>query len=320
MKEVFAPHLMRNVKFGRKRPIALGPHFKLRNYLKQGIPAPPTTYDWSPAALSSLRDIYLNNSLGCCVISEGYHAEGVATGNAGIEFVASDAQIISDYSAIGGYVPGDPSTDNGCDEVTAMNYWTSHGYVNGTKLLGWLTVDATNIIEIQTCIWLFEELDLCAGLPDAFVNPFPSGDGFVWSDTTPDMNNGHSFGGFGYDSTGVKIDTWALFGTITYASIAAICSQSAGGGLYIRLTPDMLAKGQAKAPNGVDWTSLIADFDAMGGTVPTPPAPPAPSPPSPPVPGAQVTLAQATSWFAAAHPILTRGQAENILAKNWPTT
>ena len=129
------------------------------------------------------------------------------------------------------------------------------------------------------------------------------------------MNNGHSFGGYGYDSVGVKIDSWALFGTITYASIAAICSQSAGGGLYIRLTPDMLAKGQAKAPNGVDWTSLISDFDTLGGTVPVP-APPAPAPP--PSPGGPVTLAQAQSWFAAAHPILLRSQAEAILAKNWP--
>lgn len=328
MKEIFAPHLNRNVKFGRKRPVALGPHFKLRNYLMQGLPAPPSSFDWSPAALPSLRNIYLNDSLGDCVIAEGYHAEGVATGNAGSVFVATQDQITADYSAIGEYVPGDPSTDQGCDEVTALNWWCSHGFANGTKLLGWLTVDATNVVEIQTCIWLFEELDLCAGLPDAFVNPFPSGDGFVWSDTTPDMNNGHSFGGFGYDTTGVKIDSWALFGTITYASIAAICSQSAGGGLYIRLTPDMLAKGQAKAPNGVDWSTLISDFDSMGGNVPVPTPAPPPTPPPMPTPGSPVTLAQAQAWanagLAAAHPLLMRSQAESIvkasLAKNWPTS
>ena len=173
LKEVFAPVLNRNVKFGRKRPVALGPHFKLGNYLRKSLPSPPPSVDWSPAALPSLRDIYKNADLGCCVIAEGYHAEGVATGNAGNIFVATDTQIVSDYSAIGGYVPGDPSTDGGCDEVTALNFWSSHGFANGTKLLGWLTVDATNIVEIQTCIWLFEELDLCAGLPDAFRQSVP---------------------------------------------------------------------------------------------------------------------------------------------------
>jgi hypothetical protein len=316
LKEVYAPVLNRQVKFGRKRPVAIGPHFKLRNYLRQGLPAPPPSVDWSPAALPSLRNIFLNDKLGCCVISEGYHAEGVATGNAGNIFVASDDQIVADYSAIGGYVPGDPSSDGGCDEVTAMNWWQSHGYANGTKLLGWLTVDPTNIIEVQTCIYLFEEIDFCAGLPDSYVTPFPSGDGFTWDVDTSDPNNGHSFGGFGYDSTGVKIDTWALFGTFTYAAMAALCTQAAGGGCYIRLTPDMLAKGQAKAPNGVDWTTLIGDFDSLGGTVPVP----SPTPPPAPTPGAFVTLAEAQAWFASAHPILLRSQVDAILAKNWPSS
>lgn len=312
------------MKFGRNRPVALGPHFKLRNYLRQGLPTPPASVDWSPLALPSLRNVYLNNSLGCCVIAEGYHAEGVATGNAGDLFVATDAEITADYSRIGGYIPGDPSTDQGCDEVTAMNYWTSHGYANGTKLLGWLTVDATNIIEVQTCIWLFGEIDFCAGLPDSYVNPFPSGDGFIWDKATSDPNNGHSFGGFGYDTTGAKIDTWALFGTFTYAAMAALCTQAGGGGCYVRLTPDMLTKGQTKAPNGVDWSSLISDFDTMGGNIPIPPVP---VPVSPPTPSGPVTLIQAQGWtmdaLKAAYPLLTRSQAESIvssaLAKNWPT-
>jgi hypothetical protein len=326
LKEIYAPHLGRNIKFGRKRPVALGPHFKLRNYLRKSLPSPPSSVDWSPAALPSLRNIYGNDVLGDCVIAEGYHAEGVATGNAGNLFVATPDQITADYSAIGGYVPDDPSTDNGCDEVTAMNYWTSHGYANGTKLDGWLTVNAADIVEVQTCIFLFGEVDFCAELPDTYVTPFPSGDGWTWGPGSPDPNNGHSFGGFGYDSNGSKIDTWAEFGNFTYDAISGLCVPAAGGGCYVRLTPDMLAKGQTKAPNGVDWSSLIGDFDSMGGNVPVPAPPPAPPPA--PTPGSPVTLAQAQAWanagLAAAHPLLLRSQAESIvkaaLAKNWPTS
>ena len=83
--------------------------------------------------------------LGDCVIAGGYHVEAVWTGNAGQLFTATDAQIVADYGAIGGYVPGDPSTDNGCDEQTAFNYWTKTGFANGTTLAGWLAVDAARL-------------------------------------------------------------------------------------------------------------------------------------------------------------------------------
>ena len=41
LKEVFVPHLNRTVKFGRKRPVAVGPHFRLCNFLRAALPAPP---------------------------------------------------------------------------------------------------------------------------------------------------------------------------------------------------------------------------------------------------------------------------------------
>jgi hypothetical protein len=154
IKKVFVPHLNTTVKFGRKRPVALGPHLKAERYFKATLPTPPTSCDYTAKASVALADIYMNDSLGCCVISGGYHTEGVETGNAGDLFHATSAQIIKDYSAIGGYVPGDESTDNGCDEVTALNYWQSHGFANKTKILGWLAVDPTNLTEIKQAMYL----------------------------------------------------------------------------------------------------------------------------------------------------------------------
>ena len=39
LKTVHAPHLNRTVKFGRKRPVAVGPHFRLCNFLRAALPA-----------------------------------------------------------------------------------------------------------------------------------------------------------------------------------------------------------------------------------------------------------------------------------------
>ena len=269
LKQIFAPHLNRTVKMGRRRPVARGPRLYFKNYLR--LPAaPPPAADYSRPASSVLGNIYLNDQLGDCVIAGGYHVVGVETGNAGDLFTASDGQLIADYGAIGGYVPGDTSTDNGCDEATALNYWTETGFADGTKLVGWLAVDPTNRQEIQSALYLFENLFFGMELPDAWINPVPGSSGFTWDMAGPsDPSNGHCVIGVGYGQSGVTIDTWGLLGTLTYGAIAQYCAAAAGGELYAMLTPDQLAKGQSKAPNGVDWTELVSDFKSMGGNVAT---------------------------------------------------
>lgn len=346
LKRVFAPSLGKEIVFGRRRPVALGPHMRMSNYLRASLSAPPVACDYTPKAAQALAQLYLNDQLGDCVIAGSYHIVGVETGNAGDIFIATSAQITKDYSAIGGYVPGDPSTDNGCDEVTANNYYVANGYADGTKPLGFITVDPTNQTEVQQSIYLFEDNMFGVELPDAWVNPMPSAPGFVWDVAgDPDPENGHCFVGVGYSSVGVLISTWGMIGTITWAAIAKYASQSANGQLFTIITPDQLTKGQAKAPNGVAWTDLISDFDTLGGHVPVPtppaptptppaptPTPPTPTPPAPtptppaPTPVPTVTLTQAVSWaMQGLTPlawVISKSQAEKAvttsLTKNWP--
>jgi hypothetical protein len=323
VKSLFAPSLNRNVKFGRKRPVARCPRLSMEKYLKKGVITPPESCDYTSKATSALTNVYLNDQLGDCVIAGGYHVVGVETGNAGNIFIATDKQITEDYSAIGGYVPGNPSTDQGCDEQTALNYWTQKGFANGTKLLGWLAVDATDKQQVMSAMYLFENLYFGIELPDAWINPFPSGDGFTWDVSgNPDPNNGHCIMGVGYTTSGVHIDTWGMIGTLTWNAISKYCSTNGQGELYVMLTPDQLSKGQTKAPNGVDWSSLIVDFNAMGGHIPVPVPPPSPTP-------GVVTLAQAQVWVNSALEnncwiITWRSTAEQAVLKalsdNWPKT
>ena len=271
IKTVAAPHLGqgRTVKLGRRRPVARGPRLRLAKYLQASLPPGPPSVNYSPGGQPALSNIYLNDSLGDCVIAGAYHIVATATGNAGRLFTATQEQIVADYSAIGGYDPKNPSTDNGCDEPTALNYWVANGFANGTKPLGWLAVNATNRQELQSALYLFENLYFGVEMPDAWVNPMPSASGFVWDSAgDADPNNGHCIIGVGYTDSGVTIDTWGLLGTVTWTALAQYFVPSVHGEAYVLLTPDQLASGQSKAPNGVAWASLIADFDAIGGTVP----------------------------------------------------
>ncbi len=277
VKTVQHPVSGQSFKLGRKRPVARCPRFALKNYLTRSMPAPPATCDYTKSAAAALSKIYDNDTLGDCVIAGMAHVVGVMTGNAGAKpFLYSNAQIVGLYSAIGGYVPGEPSTDQGCDEQTALNYWENNGALppNTTsptgahKIAGWMTVDSTNVEEFQTALWLFENLYFGIELPDAWINPMPSASGFVWDAAgPPDPNNGHCVVGVGYTSAGVVIDTWGMTGLMTNAALAKYPNQASNGELYTVVSMDALGKANQKAPTGFDWSQLVADFDSMGGSV-----------------------------------------------------
>ena len=266
MKLLTQPGTGLTFKMGRNRPIARGPRLSLKNYLTAGLPAPPASGDYTAAAMASLNLMYDNDVLGDCVIAGMEHAEGVMTGNSGAApILFTDSQTIALYGAIGGYVPGNPNTDQGCDEQTALNYWQQTGLA-GHKIAGWLAVDPVNA---TTALWLFENLIFGIELPDAWVNPMPVASGFTWDVAgSPDPDNGHCFVACGWSPGKKRISTWAMLGDITDAAIERYASSAQQGELYTVISQDAINAATAKAPNGLDWVQLTADFAAMGARLP----------------------------------------------------
>jgi hypothetical protein len=291
----------RTFRFGRRRPVARFPRLKLSNYIIRGAePTPPASIDYSPAAAASLAEMYGNDVLGDCVIACVEHVEGVLTGNANPPpLLFTSAQTTSFYSAACGYVPGNENTDNGCDIQTVLAYWQNNGSPAGSthRIVGSMSVDATNWTEVQTAIWLFTNVIYGVDLPDAWVNPMPSTSGFIWDVAgAPDPENGHCFPSMAYNATEAMIATWAMTGFITPAAIAEYASPKGHGELYTVLSQDILNTASQLAPNGINWTQLQADFAALGGTV-TPPTPPTPTPPTPTPPS--TSTPGSAAWLKA---------------------
>lgn len=290
LKVLHHPH-GHSVKMGRKRPSTPFTGLHLKKYLRTDVVTlPPLPFGYGADATAALAQMYLNDTLGDCVIAAGLHAEGVITGNAGDEIVYNDEIAQTAYGWCG-YVPGNAATDQGCEITTVLDNWVSTGWPGpGSPAAGYLAVDPTNKTEVQTAIYLFENLIFGMELPDAWTNPMPSASGFTWDVAgAPDPNQGHCVAGFDATAQGISFATWAMTGTLTYAAIAEYCAATNNGELYVVITQDLINAASQKAPTGLDWAQLVADYNAMGGslTPPTPGPTPAPTPgPTPaPTPG-----------------------------------
>ncbi len=334
-----APHLGRDVRLGGYRPSKHLVHAVRLKHLLTGALVLPASTNRRAKADASLRQMFLNDQLGDCVIAGRAHRIGELTGDAsGKPFVYTKAQILAEYERIGGYDPKDPNTDQGCDMTVAANDGVTVGYADGSKDVGYIVIDPSDQHEVMAAIYLFEVGDFACCLPDAWISPFPSGDGAVWDVAgDPDPSNGHCYEIVDYDTDGVWVDTWGLYVKQTWKATAKYGVESAGGTLIIHLNADQLIAASQKSPDGVAWADLIAAFNAMGGNVPaptpapTPPAPPSPGPtptPPTPAPGAPVaTLGEAQAFVTQAFDnmptnITTRAHATKIasagLAKYWP--
>jgi hypothetical protein len=126
-------------------------------------------------------------------------------------------------------------------------------------IAGWANVDATNETEVKQMVYLFEGGMFGLELPDAWIKPFPSANGFVWDVAgPPNPANGHCVIACGYNDQGVHIDSWGLFGTMTWAAVAKYASTLGEGELHAVFSMDAIDAATQKAPNGFDASALLA--------------------------------------------------------------
>lgn len=276
------PKLGVEVKLGRRRPRVTPQVMPLKRYLLRDTPTPPDVIDYAIKAMLSLQRVYVNNSLGDCVIASKFHAIGVWSGNDSPNVVTfSDADAIRYYGIIGGYIPGRPSTDRGCSIVDALNYFKSTGF-NGHKIAGYVGVNNADIIESKVSIDLFGGLTLGLNLPDAWVQS--AAPGAVWGPAPANPNNGHDARIVGFTPQGVQLATWGFIVTILWA---AFTDTRIVEECYAEVGMDWVGTDQ-KAPPGVSLQQLLADLNILagGGIPPLPgPTPPPPPPPGPTPPG-----------------------------------
>jgi hypothetical protein len=267
-KKIFAPHLNRTVRMGRKRPLVRGPRLRLCHYLdiaKFRLPAPDC--DYTKAAPDALADVLGNADLGDCTCAGVGHIVDVLCSNSGVPTRVTAGEVIALYSAACGYVIGDAATDQGGDEAAVLNYVAEKG-MDGKgrhQFVGSIIVDACNKEEVRWAQWALGNLYFGEELPNGYVDPFPQGNGFVWGVAgAPVPDNGHCFIGAGSTKDGILIDTWGLIGTHTYDAAARYAVPPAFGELHSILSKEWMNTASQKTPSGFAYADLLSDLARIG--------------------------------------------------------
>lgn len=241
--------------------------FRLAKYLlTENLPVPPSSIDWSQAG-DRQWPMHKNDEIGDCAIVACAHLIELWTANAqGEEQVVSDTDVIKAYSDITGYVPGDPSTDNGSHMLDVLRYWRNTG-IGGHKIIAFCEVDPKNDVEVQLGMWLFGGLYSGYSLPNSVKT-----DEGKWQVKSPDDGGvwgGHAVAQAASDSSTRTILTRRCEkGIITWAKTQLMSNNfftKYADECYAVLSQDWISKA-GLSPSGFDLVQLNKDLAALRNT------------------------------------------------------
>lgn len=226
----------------------------LADYLTGPLPPPPAAQDW--ARHLAKIGMMLNDQIGDCTCAAAGHAIQIWSSNANREVTVSDADVVAAYSAITGYSPNDPSTDNGAVELDVLNYWRQTG-IGGHKIAGFVKLEPKNTSHIESAIALFGGTYIGLGLPISAQNQN------VWSvvggpDGEPGSWGGHAVYVVEYDAHGLTCITWGQLKRMTWGFWQQYCDEA-----YGILSNDWLNPTTHIAPNGFNIGVLMADLQKV---------------------------------------------------------
>lgn len=226
---------------------------RLRSYLTDALPAPPTSYDAAAAAMAKVGITSIpvmfpmdnNDTLGCCTIAAVAHAMAIYFGLVGAAHVVSADTVKAVYLQLTG------GQDCGCAELDVLDYWKSNP-VAGEQILSYASIDKSNSEHIKQSVMLFGGVYIGIQVPVSMQDDFEAGRVMQVGPLTQD---GHAVYISGYDAETVSILTWGGMLKMTWACFFDCCDEA-----YAILPPQANQPGFAV---GFDSAQLQSDFAAM---------------------------------------------------------
>lgn len=248
---------MTNLKLGKLPAVKNSVSLRLRDYLSLvKLPTAPLTVDHEHAMLD--WQMLGNDQYGDCVWAGAGHETMMWTKNAGHEVEVTTGDVLAAYTAVTGFNPNDPNTDQGTDVAKAAKYRRKTGLLTAEgrhKVQAYLSITPGNREELKQAIYLFENVGIGWQLPASAQQQFLNGE--PWEVVAgSQIEGGHYTPAIGYDANFVYIVTWGKVQRVAWAFFDKYNDES-----IVYFSQDMLAKGVSM--EGFNATQLQKDLPGL---------------------------------------------------------
>lgn len=217
---------------------------------------------WEYAVPPEKLDILANDELGDCVIAAMMHYAQAETWNTSNPLTPTKQLTIETYSAITGYDPNDPSTDQGTCWIDALKYWKAHGIPmldkNGKEvmhqILGYASLDLGSVAQQRYACDLFGGTLMGIQCPKSALDDTSN---WTYQPNSP-IEGGHGINREGQGGAGWHIGSWGLWIKGTWEFSLKLADED-----YIVTTPAWVESETGQTPSGVDLNALLAAQKAI---------------------------------------------------------
>ena len=196
-----------------------------------------------------------NDTVGDCAIAGLMHLIQGQSANIGDPLFATTKQAIDLYSAVTGYNPNDPDSDQGTVVTDLLKYAVQHGVqmtdsmgkVVTVKILAYASLDVSSIAQMRYASYTFGGSLLGINCPNKCEE-----DTTNWN-FAPGLPSagGHLITRMGEGSQGGKVISWGMVIPTSNQFILGYADEG-----YIVLS-DRWVNAQGKSPTGLDLNSLL---------------------------------------------------------------
>jgi hypothetical protein len=254
------------MKLGKREATHDGRDLLLSTYLDTAkLPTPPKGsfgHDQAPKTLGEPWQMLGNDAYGDCVWAGAAHETMLWAAEAGRRVPFTDQAVLSDYSAVTGFDPNDPNTDQGTDVRQALGYRRSTGIADAAsqrhRIGAYVKLDPGNPRELWLALYLFGAVAVGIQFPGSAMTQFDQGK--PWAPVRgATIEGGHYIPVVARLRTTMPICvTWGQEQEMTLGFYEKYNDET-----FAVLSPEMLSGG--KSLEGFDLAQLQADLQAVKG-------------------------------------------------------
>lgn len=216
---------------------------------------------WEFAVDPSAWGMLGNDQYGDCGPAGAMHLAQAQSSNAGNPLHATTEQTLALYSALTGFNPTDPSTDQGTVLVDLLNYWRDTGIEMTdaagkavlNKIVGYASLDISSVAQRRYAAFVFGGAYLGINCPQSAEQDTSN---WTYQAGSP-IAGGHCVVQVGEGAVGGKTISWGLVIPTTNGFYAAYLDEG-----YITVTESWL-NAQGKSPSGLDLDGLVSAMKTL---------------------------------------------------------